>query len=441
MKLRTPIALVLAAALWMIFSVAAAPAFANGTQCHSWITSKAIAQTDDMSWAKAPELRRAWINGNIFPDGGYVVDHPYGETAHWEPFITAYIATLRQQKPALAATQYDMARAFVLGLASHGMSDQVFDATFMKRAKVEDAKGWADGLFNSLDTMTDVMLAAQDGPVANEEKFWPSKTVLATYAELELEVSATMIDGAQQTMVDVVMVYGATASQSAKSVKAANTRYPWSSAHLLDPTVAGSLPCEVFFVSRYLAAIDRRIKDPGTPLTLLGSIPRHGARAHPTDHTRVDSQLVLVFSHGVERTKVPATAVTVTTESGTSVDVEVHWWSSHSNLVRLVPTTDWKSAETYTVTVNGLTSIDGAKFKEAVTVQFKAGEPTDTSQAACGPAFVASTAATGDDDLLVAEGGCAASGGAADPLNLALLWFAVAGLWLRGRFAHKPTNQ
>jgi hypothetical protein len=423
-------------------------ALANGSQCHVWIAQRALAQTQGIDWAQQAGLRDVIANAAIFPDGGYAIQHGYGEIAHWEPFLTRYIANLRGNtnqrgnKAGLTGVDLDRAKAFVLGLGAHGMADQVFDASFMKKARVKDAKGWASGLFNSLDSMSDVMLVAQDGPVAPIAPWWPKNEIMAVYAELGVEVSATQIDDGQGAMANVVLQYGAEVAKSAKSVKAADDRYPWSSAHLLDATEPGSLPCEAFFVARYMEALGARLANADTPLTMLGSIPRAGSDRHPTDHTRVDSQIVLVFSHGIDRDKVAKHAVTLSDIAANPIAVELHWWSSHGNLLRVVPTKSLQPLTQYTVAIKELTSIDGAKLTAPLTFTFRtlADGAKSSDVSACGPPIASPLKrAKPPTDACTATLTTGPSGGRYG--TILLLFAALAVLVVLRRAAPSPTSR
>ena len=73
-------------------------ALANGQTSHVWITEQAVPLVTDPELAELltrDDLRVALVSGTMFPDGGYAVDHPYGEEAHWEPFQTAYLEWIR----------------------------------------------------------------------------------------------------------------------------------------------------------------------------------------------------------------------------------------------------------------------------------------------------------------------------------------------------------
>ena len=86
-----------------------------------------------------PAYEPMLIHGTMFPDGGYPLDHPYGEAAHWEPFQMAYLEWIQTHYSEPWSAEAKSHIAFWLGMASHGMADQVFDAFYLDRSRHEDA--------------------------------------------------------------------------------------------------------------------------------------------------------------------------------------------------------------------------------------------------------------------------------------------------------------
>src|SRR5689334_4321102 len=113
--------IVLALAVLLIPGVA----HANGNNTHAWISQHAVEHLPDgdlKELLSRPELQQALINGSVFPDGGYVIDDGYGEIAHWEPFVQAYVEWMQEEVPH-PYNHGDAAlyTAFLMGIASHGM--------------------------------------------------------------------------------------------------------------------------------------------------------------------------------------------------------------------------------------------------------------------------------------------------------------------------------
>ena len=133
-------------------------AHANGQGSHLWISQQAVGllpagELRDLLSDEA--LQPILMNGSMFPDGGYAAADDYGEMAHWEPFQDTYLAWIRQQFSPPWTDEARQHMAFYLGMASHGMADQVYDSLFVERAQVEDAQSdWAN---ESMDEATDVV--------------------------------------------------------------------------------------------------------------------------------------------------------------------------------------------------------------------------------------------------------------------------------------------
>ena len=108
-----------------------------------------------------PLLIDPLIGGTIFPDGGYAAGHPYGETAHWEPFQHRYLAWIRDQYAPPWSSEARRHIAFLLGLSSHGMADQYFDSLYLERAEVYDVA--SDWQTSSVDEATDVLFVSKVG--------------------------------------------------------------------------------------------------------------------------------------------------------------------------------------------------------------------------------------------------------------------------------------
>ena len=118
-------------AMHWLFSIATA--LGNGQSTHAWISQQAVsalAPGELRALMSDPELELYWRNGTMFPDGGYPIGDDYGEIAHWEPFQRAYMAWIQQQFQPPWTDEAQRHIAFWLGLASHGMADQTFDAMY-----------------------------------------------------------------------------------------------------------------------------------------------------------------------------------------------------------------------------------------------------------------------------------------------------------------------
>ena len=123
------------------FLLPAASAQASGMTTHSFMADAA------RGYVQTPALRALLaaqtgplLSGGAFPDGGYAASsYPggdFGEVTHWERFVNAYAARLR-------ATCVDLANptgpcadrvAFLMGIAAHGIGDEMWDWMFEPQA-------------------------------------------------------------------------------------------------------------------------------------------------------------------------------------------------------------------------------------------------------------------------------------------------------------------
>ncbi len=197
---------------------------ANGNHTHIGITLMAIELLPPGPLREllgAADVRQMLVNGTIFPDGGYAIQHEYGETAHWEPFQRALAARIRNQCPDPLASQACREKAaFLFGMASHGMADQVFDALYMAAAKVHDAANWSDGLTDSFDSSTDVLWVAARGGIEPPERWLPMDDLLATFTAVGVSVPATTIEDGQAILLTAVLGFAATPRRCRKPRRA-----------------------------------------------------------------------------------------------------------------------------------------------------------------------------------------------------------------------------
>ncbi|MCB9559735.1 MAG: zinc dependent phospholipase C family protein [Kofleriaceae bacterium] len=422
MRITTSARLAGVAAVAAVAAVAvAAPraAEANGGNTHTWISLHAVEHLPDgklKELLSRPEVRAMLINGSVFPDGGYVVGDAYGEMSHWEPFVEAYVRWIRDHAIG-PLNQGDAAEqvAFLMGLASHGMADQVFDSMFVEAARIEDAAGWSDSLLDSHDTATDVFLVAQEGVNYLDTLPWvPGQVLSGIYADaFDYTVSADQLDAAQELLHRLVLNYGVATAMDPAKVQDYVDRYPWSSAHLLEPTEAGGPPCEGEVVAAYWLALWDRLHEVSGPQNwVIATYPRDGSVGHPIDSSRPESQVAVVFGLGIEKAQL-ADHVQVTDDAGAVHDVTVttQWGADEANLARIEPLDDWAPDTTYTVTVSpGLTFNDGTTMDDTFAFTF--------STAAGDPGLPTSdpTPHTGEPDVgelppVADDGGCAAAGG------------------------------
>lgn len=369
--------------LGLLVSISAT-ALANGQTTHSWISVHALAhlppgELHDLLTRE--DLEPYLLNGTMFPDGGYAVGDDYGERAHWEPFQSAYLGWIRTNHDAPYDDEGAQHVAFLMGLASHGLADQVFDAMYMERSKTHDAAlGWAEG--ESMDEATDVVYAQLVGPREPPEEWFPGELFVSLYAEAQGYTvdEETMSEGMFWLSVAIAGV-GALSEQE-EVVAEYERQFPWASEHLLDATAPGSPPCEGELVALYWQALWARLQgeDGFGDRPYLGNAPADGTMGWPTAHP--DDLLHVVVSRGLATSSVTDTSVLVTDALGQDVPVTVRvFYGEASHVLNIAPASGaWAADTDYTVEVPaGLLSFDGAAIQSAHRFSFSTRPPPEPS--------------------------------------------------------------
>ena len=146
--------------LGLLVLLTSSPVYANGQTSHVYISLHAVDHLpsgDLRELLARPDLRDHLVNGTMFPDGGYAIGDDYGELAHWEIVQAPYLGWLTAQHQLPWTDEAAQHIAFLMGMASHGMSDQVYDSLYLERARVYDAQ--SDWESYSIDEATDIAFA------------------------------------------------------------------------------------------------------------------------------------------------------------------------------------------------------------------------------------------------------------------------------------------
>lgn len=446
-------------------------AHANGNHTHIGISLMAIELLPAgplRTLLEDPSLRPMLLNGTIFPDGGYAVKHDYGETAHWEPFQRALATRIRTACPDPLASQACREKAaFLFGMASHGMADQVFDALFMSAAKVHDKENWSDGLTDSFDSSTDVLWVAAHGGLEPPARWLPMDDLLPTFAALGVQVDAGTIEDGQAVLLTAVLGFGNVSGKNPKKVEEAKARYPWGAAHLDDPLVPGSPPSEARVVASYWQQLWAEWKD-GKPATVevLATMPGGGGAGIAAQASDPGSGVAVVFSRGLDAKSLDSAKLTATAQGSTTphtCTVNLFYGQS-SHVVRLLPKQDWPGASlTLAWSAGFCSSFDGIAQSDSGAVEVRVGpaDPAAPAEALPGApppswslyAAPAAGDASGTDAVDQADGsgpapmttatdtGCSAHatpGSHNGPFSLLLALLAL-GLYPRRRRAGKPS--
>lgn len=224
----------------------APPAQACGQQTHTWISLQALAELPDGPLKRIlsdPAMETMLVNGSMFPDGGYAIDHPYGEAAHWAPFHQGYLRWIEANFEA----PYDSPEAashlaFLMGMVSHGIADEYFDASFYAASRIHDARPDDPDHHDLFDASTDILFAAASAHRIAPSDELPMEPIMHVYDQvLDLEVSAEQIQRGQG-LLGTAAWFVASAADSPAEISNATQQFPWAAEHIMDGTISGSPP-------------------------------------------------------------------------------------------------------------------------------------------------------------------------------------------------------
>ncbi len=142
---------------------------------------------------KDKEVYPSFYAGCAFPDWGYGEINPdSAEASHWNPFVSAYVETLRKKIPTLAPDQARKELAFFLGVIVHNISDIPwhFDEpehrSFLTSAREEGGSSHGEAEFS-----TDVFLFTEKevNPPIPLQLFWPEETILTCFQKINMQVT------------------------------------------------------------------------------------------------------------------------------------------------------------------------------------------------------------------------------------------------------------
>lgn len=350
-------------------------AWACGQSTHILIALDAVTHLPDgplKALVSDPAVHAALVSGTMFPDGGYspLTQHPYGETAHWEPFQSRVSDTIAA-RPAPLDDEGRQLAAFLLGLAAHGMGDQAFDGVYYTRARHHDAATWDAGPSN--DEATDVVYVSEVGPAPRVENAVPFSFLGPLFEEHGVPVDeGTMRAG--QASLQVAVAYVTGAAEDPATLERYRAQFPWTNAHLTDLGVPGSPACLGEVVARYWEAVYGRLV--GTwrwdDAPVAFTWPADGAVGHPVSVAdplaAADARFSLVLARAVRADSV-AGHVRLVGPDGTAHQVAASmYYGDGSNVLNVVPSSDLMAGSRYTLRLEpGLTTIDG----EALTVPWE----------------------------------------------------------------------
>lgn len=428
-------------AAWLTWLLVPGTASAHGLWGHIHVTGWAVENMEQGELRQFllddPEVFNALLFGAVFTDTGYAIDDPasraYSEHAHWEPFIEDFVEWIRVNDPPPWDDLESRKRvAFLLGVASHGLQDSIFDSLFLHQVEERDGVGQ-----DVTDPGTDGFLALDGHLRFYPEREIPMETVLALMETLDEEVTEETIDDAV-SLVTAVYINEKTGPGIASVLgEDAAEEMPWGRAHYLDAEVPGSLRAEVFPTAAYQQAIwDRLHQELDEDEVVTWAYPERPRRLRSGDPDTTDSWVTVLFGAGMDVDSVELTLVDADGVEVESTLTGTRWGADPTRLMRLEPTATLEPGAWYTaqLAAGATSNADVTASAWSYTFQVACTEADDT---ACPPVeadeasidgIVEDTGDTGD----TGEPEDAEACGCATPVG-GFGWSLLLPLWLRRR--------
>lgn len=320
-----------------------------------------------------PEVFNALIFGAVFADTGYARDdaasRAYSEHTHWEPFVEDYIQwILENDPPPWTSLESKKRVAFLMGCASHGLQDSMFDSLFLHQ--IEERDGATQ---DEADPGTDGFLVLDDHIRFFPEEHVPLSSVLEMYAGLPEDITEDVIDDS----VSLVMATYLNPDIGLTVARAFGEQYesvmPWARAHYLDADIPGSLRAEIYPTMRYQQAIWSRLHGglAADDVTVF-AYPETPRRLRSADPSLVDSWVSLIFGAGVQY---EGDLVELLDDAGTPVaftQESSRWNPEYTRIVRIQPEEDLIPGAFYTARLrSGVSLINGSSSQQTWDVRFQ----------------------------------------------------------------------
>ncbi len=339
-------------------------AHAHGLWGHIHVTGWAVENMPDdelRAFLLEPEVFNALLFGATFTDTGYAMDveasRAYAEHTHWEPFIQDYVEWMRvNDPPPWTTTESKQRVAFLMGCASHGLQDELFDTLFLYQVNRHDGREQGEA-----DPGTDGFLALDEHLRFMPKEWIPLETVLELYAELPQTITEDVIADAVG-LVTAFYINDTIGPGVARSLgETYDDIIPWTREHYLDTEIPGSLRSEIVPTMRYQQAIWARLHEGITAdEAAVFAYPESPRRLLAADATSPDSWVTVVFGVGVRYTDDLLTLVDANGAVVATTAANSRWGPEYTRVARLAPLADLTPGAWYTVRARtGLETIDG----------------------------------------------------------------------------------
>ena len=328
------------------------PALGHGMWGHIQVTGWAVENMPDdelRAFLLEPEVFNALLFGATFTDTGYATDdaasNAYSEHTHWEPFIEDFITWIRVNDPPPWETLESRQRvAFLLGCASHGLQDSIFDSLFLYQVEEHDGAGQ-----DKADPGTDGFLVLDGHVRFVPEPYMPMETLLELYAPLNAGITEEVITSSVSLVTALYINDEGGLNVAATLGGSYEAAMPWTRTHYLDPEIPGSLRAEIYPTMRHQQAVWARLHEAfDADEATVFAYPESPRRLLSHDHTTAGSWISLIFGAGVAFSD---DLMTLTDADGVAVPMTLgnnRWGAEHTRLVRVMPEVDLEPGGWYT---------------------------------------------------------------------------------------------
>jgi hypothetical protein len=350
---------------FLVVVAAPATAVAHGVNAHMWVTDRAIELLPDgdlKAMLTDPANREAVQIGSLFPDTGYAVSAPYGEPAHWEPFVTAAVGYLRE-KGYLPADTADKKKivSFFMGAFNHGMQDEIFDSLFLRWSEEQDQKGQ-----DTLDMVCDALLIADGHTKLRPPIYYPAAEAI----DVLKRIGVTATEGEFKAGMEKTVNFAVIALQNIAVETADGYRadIPWTVKHYVDPNTSGSFGHEIRVIAEYMEFIWKRLNNSvGTQDVFISAFPYKGEALLGTKAGKVESWASLFTGVAMDDRDITKDRIKLAYGGAPlEADVARTRWSSgddESRLFIVKPKADLLPCSEYSIEVgSGMRLFDGRKL-------------------------------------------------------------------------------
>ena len=344
------------------------PAHSHGIWGHIHVTGWAIENikhAELRDFFSDPEIKNAALFGASFTDSGYFpfvgstaqYGRIYSEYTHWEPFVEDYILWMHQNDPPPFTTSESKKRvAFLMGAASHGLQDELFDSLFLFRVEEEDEQGQ-----DAIDPASDGFLAIDEELRFFPEMHLPLEILLDIYAPLDENITEEVIQDSVSLMLSLYVNQENGPVLAAQLAQNHLEDLSWSRLHYLDPDIPGSLHSEIIPSAAYMEAIWERLHMRFEPNDfLIATYPQQYRRLNGIDHNSAESWITAIFGTGVNREALQAQWTRKNGEAIPFVLEGTRWGHTWTRLLRLIPQESLSYHQKYEISIFDVIAQDGS---------------------------------------------------------------------------------